>query len=468
MIAIFPIYPLLSIVMSTENKETFMKYTSQYKSKLTSSERAVTCIKNGDWVDYGFCSTHPIALDKALAARKDTLKDVKCRGGLELWRPEILNIPVSESPFTWTSSHVTGVRDLMSSGNVYYLPIRYSELPRYFRENVKSVDVAMLQVCPMDKHGYFNFGPTCSHIMAMLERAHTIILEINEKLPRCHGGHENCIHISRVHKIVEGDNTSLAELTPAKPGQFDEAIAKLVMEEIPDNACLQLGIGGMPAAVGKKLTTSGLKDFSVNTEMYVDAFVDLAEVGKISGKFKSVDRYRQTYTFAAGSKKLYEYLDDNPEMMIAPVNYVNDVALMASIDNMITINGAVEVDLFGQVNAESVGTRHISGAGGQLDFVIGAYRSKGGKSFICMPSTYTTKDGQIKSRLVPTMSPGSIVTDSRTTPQYLVTEYGKVNIKGLNTWERAEAVISIAHPDFREELIAQADKMHIWKRSNRC
>jgi butyryl-CoA:acetate CoA-transferase len=445
-----------------------MEYSSQYKAKLTTAQKAVMAVKSGDWVDYGFCAGHPVVLDKALAARKDDLQDVKCRGGVELWVPEILKIPAAESPFSWTSIHVSGaVRNLMVNGNVFYLPIRYSELPRYFRENVKSVDVLMIQVTPMDKHGYFNFGPSCSHLMAAVERAGTVIVEVNKNLPRCHGGHEHCVHISRVDMVVEGDNPMPAVLPAPVPGPLDGAIAELIVQEIPNGACLQLGIGSMPSVVGKMLAGSDLKDFSVNSEMYVDAFVELAEAGKISGKYKPVDRYRQTYAFAAGSEKLYAYLDDNPEMMSAPVNYVNDVNLMAAIDNMITINGAVEVDLYGQVNAESSGTRHISGAGGQVDFVVGAYRSKGGKSFICLPSTYLTKDGSLRSRIVPVMAPGSIMTDTRATPQYLVTEHGKVNIKGLCTWERAEAVISIAHPDFRDELIAHAEKMHIWKRSNK-
>ena len=223
----------------------------------------------------------------------------------------------------------------------------------------------------------------------------------------------------------------------------------------------------MPNTIGSVLATSDLKDLSVHTEMYVDGFAALAREGKLTGRHKALDRGRQVYAFAAGTREMYDYMDRNPDVMAAPVDYTNDVRVIARIDNFISINNAIDCDLFGQVNAESAGTKHISGTGGQLDFCMGAYLSNGGKSFICMSSTVKGKDGTVKSRIVPTLTPGSIATDPRSCTQYVVTEYGMVNLKGLSTWERAEALISIAHPDFREELIAAAEKMGIWRRSNR-
>ena len=248
---------------------------------------------------------------------------------------------------------------------------------------------------------------------------------------------------------------------------MDQAVAKLIVEEIPDGACLQLGIGGMPNAVGSLIAESDLKDLGVHTEMYVDAFVDIARAGKINGSRKNIDRFRQTFAFGAGTQKMYDYINDNPELMSAPVDYTNDVRTISKLDNFISINNAVDVDLFGQVNAESAGLKHISGAGGQLDFVMGAYLSRGGKSFICCSSTFTNKKGEVESRIVPTLAPGSIVTDTRANIHYLVTEYGKVNLKGLSTWEKTEKIISVAHPDFRDDLIKEAEKMKIWRRSNK-
>jgi acyl-CoA hydrolase len=238
------------------------------------------------------------------------------------------------------------------------------------------------------------------------------------------------------------------------------------VEEIPDGACLQLGIGGMPNAVGTLIAESDLKDLGVHTEMYVDAFVEMSLRGKINGARKAVDRFRQVFAFAAGSQKIYDFIHNNPEVMSCPVDYCNDVRRVAAIDNFISINNAVEIDLFGQVSSESAGIRHISGTGGQLDFVMGAYLSRGGKSFICLSSTYG-RGSEVKSRIVPTLAPGSIVTDSRTCVQWVVTEFGKVNLKGKSTWERTEALISIAHPDFRDDLIREAEKMKIWRNRHR-
>ena len=196
-------------------------------------------------------------------------------------------------------------------------------------------------------------------------------------------------------------------------------------------------------------------------------FVDIARAGKINGSKKNIDRFRQVYGFGAGTKKMYDYLDENPELMSAPVSYTNDIRSIAALDNFISINNCVDIDLFGQISSESSGIKQISGAGGQLDFVLGAYLSNGGKSFICCSSTFTDKQGVMHSRIRPTLAEGSIVTDTRANTHYVVTEYGMVNLKGLSSWQKAEALISVAHPDFRDELIAEAEKMHIWRRSNK-
>ena len=357
----------------------------------------------------------------------------------------------------------------MVSSFAYYMPIRYSELPSYYRSGNSKVDVVMIQVAPMDEHGWFNFGPSASHLKMACEAAKTVIVEVNRNMPVCMGGYDNYVHINHVDMIVEGENPAIDQMAGAgAPSEVDLAIANLVVPEIPDGACLQLGIGAVPSAIGRMIAESDLKDLGVHTEMYVDAFVEIAEAGKITGARKPFDRGRQVYAFAAGSQKLYDYLNNNPECCCVPVDYANDVARVSQIDNFISINGAVDIDLYGQVSSESSGTRHISGAGGQQDFVLGAYLSKGGKSFICCPATVKDKkSGELKSRIRPTLLEGSVVTATRTNLHWLVTEYGKFNAKGKSTWERAEGIISLAHPQFRDELIAQAEKMHIWRRSNK-
>ncbi len=447
-----------------------MDYKQQYTQKLVSAAQAATVVKSGDWVDYGWTTSTPVAVDREIAKRLPGLENVNFRGGILMWTPAIFQIDDPAAHMTWNSWHMGGIeRKAAAQGFSFYAPIRYSELPRYYRESPDPLDVAVFQVAPMDEHGWFNFGLNASHLATVCERAKTVIVEVNRNMPRCLGGFANGVHISKVDYIVEGDNPPIGQMGPAgAPSEVDIAVARQIVPQIPNGACLQLGIGGMPNAVGSLIAESDLKDLGVHTEMYVDAFVDIAKAGKINGSKKQLDTGRQVYAFGAGTQKLYDYLNDNPECMAATVEYTNDIRTVSALDNFISINNAVDVDLFGQVNAESAGTKNISGAGGQLDFVLGAYLSNGGKSFICLSSTFLNKKtGRLESRIRPTLENGSIVTDTRANVHYLCTEYGCVNLKGLSSWERAEAIIGLAHPDFREELIAQADKMHIWRRSNK-
>ena len=445
-----------------------MDIHKMYQEKLTSAKDAACAIKSGDWVDYGWAITAPMALDKALSQRIQELNDVKLRGGILVSIPEVFKVDTKGEHISWHTWHASGIgRKLIEQGLGFYIPMRYSELPRYYKETSAVPNVVAMQVAPMDKHGYFNFGPSASHLSACVERAQVVIVEVNENIPRCLGGFGADVHISQVDMIIEGENPPLIEVPSAQISEVDNAVAKLIVEDIHDGACVQLGIGGMPNAVGSFIAQSDLKDLGVHTEVYVDAFVEMTLAGKVNGQKKNINKGRQTYSFAMGSKKLYDFLDNNPECMSAPVDYTNDIRTISSLDNFVSINNAVDIDLFGQVNSESSGTRHISGAGGQLDFVLGAYLAKNGKSFICCSSTIKAKDGTLQSRILPTLREGSIVTATRANVHYLVTEYGKVNLKGLSTWEKCEAIISIAHPDFREDLIKKAKEMKIWRQSNK-
>ena len=447
-----------------------MTYQQKYRSKLITADEAAKLVKSGDWVNFCWVATTPKAIDKALAKRLPELKNVKFRGGILMHEPEIFKIDNPEQHFTWNSWHFSPIeRRAAKRGFVFYTGFRYSELPRYYYDSRDTLNIAYIMVGPMDANGYFNFGPSTSHMRAVVETAEKVVLEVNTSMPHCLGTIDAYVHIDEVDYIIESDNEPLDTLPPPEEAsEVDKKIADLIMPELYNGCCLQLGIGRAPNEIGGLIAESDLRDLGIHSEMYVDAYVNMSIAGKISGRRKNLDRGVQTYAFAAGTKKLYDYLDGNPKCMAASVSYVNDIRTIAAQDNFISINNAIDVDLYGQINAESSGFTHISGAGGQLDFVLGAYLSKGGKSFMCISSTFMDKkEGVVKSRIRPTLAAGSVVTDTRANAMYIVTEYGLVNLKGLTTWQRAEALINIAHPDFRDELIAEAEKMHIWRKTNK-
>ena len=443
-----------------------MSHADEYQKKHVTPEEAVRVVRSGDWVEYGQFAVQAVALDKALAARRDELRDVKIRATTRAFGvPEVVKADPTAQHFAYHNLHFSGIdRKLHDQGLCWFVPILYHEVPRYYRENCQ-VDVAMLPVAPMDRHGFFNFSLSNSHARAICDKAKTIILEVNPNLPVCLGGKEEAVHISEADLVVEAD-WPIPELPSAQPSELDRKIAALIMDELEDGSCIQLGIGGMPNAVGSMIAQSGLKDLGIHTEMFCDSMVEMAEAGRVTGARKATDRCKIVYTFCLGTKKSYEFLERNPLCASFPVNYTNDPFVIAQNDKFVAINNCVEMDLFGQVCAESSGTRHISGTGGQVDFSYGAYRSKGGKAFLCLSSTFDKK-GTAVSRIKPLLTEGAIVTDPRALVSHVVTEYGIVNLKGKSTWERAEAIISIAHPDFRDSLVREAEKMGIWRRGTR-
>ena len=445
-----------------------MSYQEVYKQKLTTADEAVKAVKSGDWVDYGWSVCSADALDKALARRMGELTDVKIRGGILTHKPAIFDVPNAAEHFCWNSWHMGGIeRKAVSEGFSYYIPLRYSELPGYYRNCIKSLDVAMFQVAPMDEHGWFNFGPGGSHLKAVCECAKTVIVEVNKNMPVCLGGFENCIHIDDVDMIVEGPHGPLPGIKTPAASETEMKIAEYVVQNMVDGSTLQLGIGSLPNAVGQMIARSDLRDLGIHTEMLCDSYLDMYKAGKITNTHKKLDRYKSIFGLAIGSPDLYDWIRENPGVVTYPISYCNDPSIVGKIDNFVSINNCISVDLYGQICAESAGTRQISGTGGQLDFLEGAAVSPGGKAFICLTATFTDKQGEMVSRITPLLNPGDIVTDPRSLAYYIVTEYGGVNLVGCSTWERAERLISVAHPKFRDELVEHARQQGIWIRSNK-
>ncbi|MGE5397008.1 MAG: acetyl-CoA hydrolase/transferase family protein, partial [Chitinophagales bacterium] len=379
--------------------------------------------------------------------------------------------------FTYNDFHFSPVSRALQQylGNVFYNPILYSECERYYDDVLNDPplvgtphrNVSIIQACPMDENGFFNFGLHNSSSYTSLTHAELVIIETNNKLPVCLGGSKERVHISQVTHVVEGENPDLLDAPIPQPSETDTRIAQHVMEHISDGCCIQLGIGGMPNALGSLIAKSDLKDLGVHTEMLVDSYVDMWEAGQVTGNKKQIDPGKMAYTFAVGGNRLYEFMHNNPAIASYNVEYINHPNIIARNDRVVSINQALQIDLYSQVNAESMGFNQISGNGGMWDFVLGSYWSRGGRSLICLPSTHTTKDGKVFSRIVPYFEPGTITTVPRQMLNIVVTENGWISLKGDATWARTEKLISIAHPDFKDELVKAAEKQKIWRRSNK-
>jgi acyl-CoA hydrolase len=452
-------------------------YLEEYKSKLITAELAAAMVVSEDIVNYGCFNLKPVDFDKALGARagEPGLEKVFIRlAGQVPPLPAVLTNDPGMKTFQVGSGFWSAQdRYFGDKGILDFFPLNYHDLNQMNYNEDRTPPSRkgrfwVAQVGSMDKHGNFNIGITNTD--ARQECLHTpiSIVEINNTLPRCLGGWEESVHISEIDYIIEGSNTPLMSsgLIP-DPSPEERRIAEQIVEEISDGCCLQLGIGAMPNTIGSMIAASDLKDLGIQTEMFCPAMVDMYEAGKITNAKKLNDKYKSTYSFALGNQTTYDFIDDNVRLASCPVEYVNAPQRILVQDKVISINNLVEIDLLTQACSESDGLRHISGAGGQLDWVHGAFDSKGGKSFLAFTSTHTNKKGEVISRIKPMLTPGAVVTVPRHSIHWVVTEYGKVQLKGLSVWERVEELVKLAHPDFRDELMAEASKMGIWKRTNR-
>ena len=431
-----------------------MSIEEQYQAKQQTPEAIAELIQSGWSCCVDIAGAAPPAILDALGSRavRGEVQDVTLHSSLDIQDCAALNADAAKgiTPVSWFSG--SGLRRAVQEGRADVMPCYYQDMPSLYQEYIE-VDAMLAAVSPMDKHGYFSTSLSGSYSQVLIRKAKHIYLEVNPNLPRAVAG--PMIHISQVSALCE----HASPLYIAPPPVIDDVsrtIGGLIAEEIPDGATLQLGIGAVPESVGLALRSK--HDLGIHTELFTDSMVELIECGAVTNERKPVYRGKTVATLAFGSQRIYDFIDDNPAFLLLPVDCVNTPSIVAQHPNFISVNAALEVDFFGQVCAESMGTRHISGSGGQVDYVRGAVQSPGGKSFIAFPAT---AKGRSISRIKPTLTQGAIVTTSKNDVDYIVTEYGIAKLRGKTLSQRTKALIQIAHPDFREELTYQAKKENI-------
>lgn len=444
-----------------------MKVYEEYKKKLCTPQEAVQAVKSGDWIDYSQGCSFPTALDCALAARRDELRDVKIRNAISCRPVQVVEQDKERQAFTYNLWHCSGLdRQYLDQGRAFHAPMAFRNCGSYYSRGLAPVNAAMITVAPMDARGNFSYGLTNCCQQEVLDAAEVIILEVNPHMPVVYGMENDHIHISEVTHVVEYDGP-LCTAPGRAATESDRQIAAHIFPYLYDGMNLQLGIGGIPNALGELIAASDLQDVGMHTELMSDGYLQLYKAGKITNKRKRLQRHKGVFSICLGSAELYEFLHYNQDILSAPMSYVNNPEVIRQLDNFVSINGCIAVDLYGQVSSESAGIRQISGTGGQLDFITGAYMAAEGKAFLAMRSMHADKHGVKHSHIVPRFTAGDIITTPRTQAPYLVTEYGVAQLSGLTTWQRAEALIAIAHPEFREMLIQAAAAQGIWRRSNK-
>lgn len=432
-----------------------MSWVDDYKKKLGTAEEAVSVVKSGDRVYISGNAATPYVLMRALAQRRDELRDVELVHVL-LMGEDPLSKPEMEGHFRHNSLFVGPAdRKAINEGRADYVPIFLHQIPDLFYSGQMPLDVAMLHLSPPDEHGFMSFGVEILASKAAAEKAKIIIAQVNDQMPRVLG--DSFIHVSRVHKIVE-ISEPLPELERTPMTEVEQRIGQYIADLIDDGCTLQLGIGGIPDAVLASLRNR--RELGIHTEMVSDGVMEAIEAGIITGSRKTLHPYKVILTFILGSRRLYDFADNNPVFEAHPTDYTNHPFIVAQNEKMVAINSAIEVDITGQVCSDSIGPYIYSGFGGQVDFIRGAAHSKGGKPIIALPST--AKDGEV-SRIVPYLKQGAGVVTTRADVRYVVTEYGVAYLYGKNLKERTMALINIAHPKFRADLIKEAKKRNLLK-----
>jgi acyl-CoA hydrolase len=426
--------------------ELILRYKIEVMYKAVSAEEAVKVIKSNDRVYVQAAAAAPQLLMKAMSDRHEELRNVEvCHLHVEGETPYAN--PVLKDSFHVNSFFIgKNVRHTLKAGNGSYTPVFLSELPLLFKRNILDVNVALIHVSVPDRHGYCSLGISVEATLAAIENADTVIAQVNKQMPRTHG--DGIIHVSEIDLFVECDE-ELPMMNATTPTETEQRIGDYVASLIEDRSTLQMGIGSIPNAVLTRLTNH--KDLGLHTEMFSDGVIDLILKDVINGNYKGINPGRALSTFLIGSKRLYDYVDDNPFIEMRASDYTNDVSIIKQNPRMVAINSAIEVDVTGQVCADSIGSKMYSGVGGQMDFIRGASLSDRGKAIIALPSI--TNRGI--SRIVPSLNPGAGVVTTRAHVHYIVTEYGIANLYGKTIKERVKALVNIAHPDHREGIDKQ-------------
>ena len=421
-----------------------MDWQQDYKNRLCSAAEALKVVKSGDRVVFAHATGEPLDLVDALVARAPELRDVEIVHMVAMGKGEYAKPQYAESFFHNSVFVGASTREAVHAGRGDYVPTHFHEIPNLFLKGYLPPDVVLVHLSPPDKHGFCSFGISVDYTKPAASVAKTVIAQVNPNMPRTHG--DSFIHVSKLDRIVES-RQPIIELQPPRIGPAEEAIGRHIADLVEDGACLQLGIGGIPDAV--LLFLHDKKDLGIHTEMFSEGVVDLYNEGVVTNARKNLHRDKMVATFLMGTRRLYDFVDDNPMVNMFPVSYTNDPYVIGSIDNVVSINSAIQVDLMGQVVADTMGFQQFTGICCQVDFVRGAARSDGGRAIIALPST--AKKGAV-SRIVPKISDGAAVTTMRADVDYVVTEHGVAHLKGKSLHQRAKALIDIAHPDFRDQI----------------